>query len=30
VECELVDDVGLFITSGHVIAYDPKEVVLDN
>jgi hypothetical protein len=30
VECELVDDVGLFIASGHVIASDPKEAVLDN
>ncbi len=30
VECELVDDVGLFIASGHVISCDPKEVVLDN
>jgi hypothetical protein len=30
VECELVDDVGLFIASGHVISCDPKEVVFDN
>jgi hypothetical protein len=25
-----VDDVGLFIASGHVIAYDPREVVFNN
>jgi hypothetical protein len=25
-----VDDVGLFIVSGHVIACDPREAVLDN
>jgi hypothetical protein len=30
VECEFVDDVGLFIVSGRVIACDPREVVLDN
>jgi hypothetical protein len=30
VECELVDDVGLFVTSGHVIACDLREAVLDN
>jgi hypothetical protein len=30
VECELVDDVGLFIASGNVIVCDPREVVLDN
>jgi hypothetical protein len=30
VECELVDDVGLFVASGCVIACDPKEVVIDN
>jgi len=30
VECELMDDVGLFIVNGHVIACDPKEAVLDN
>ncbi len=29
-ECELVDDVGLFIAGGHVIACDPREVILDN
>ncbi len=30
VECDLVDDVGLFIVSGFVIACDLKEAVLDN
>ncbi len=25
-----MDDVGLFIVSGHVIACDPREAVLDN
>jgi len=30
VECELVDDVGLFVTSGHVIACDLREAILDN
>ncbi len=30
VECELMDDVGLFIVNGHVIACDPKEAVFDN
>jgi hypothetical protein len=25
-----VDDVGLFIAGGHVIACDPREVILDN
>jgi hypothetical protein len=30
VECDLVNDVGLFIASGHVIAYDPREAILDN
>ncbi len=30
VECELVDDVGLFVVSGHIIACDPREAVLDN
>jgi hypothetical protein len=30
VECELVDGVALFVASGYVIAYDPKEVVIDN
>jgi hypothetical protein len=30
VECELVDDFGLFIVNGRVIACDPREVVLDN
>jgi hypothetical protein len=30
VECEFVDDVGFFVASGHVIACDLKEVVLDN
>ncbi len=29
-ECELVDDVGLFIANSHVIACDPKEVIIDN
>ncbi len=29
-KCELVDDVGLFVASGCVIAYDPKELVFDN
>jgi hypothetical protein len=29
-ECELVDDVGVFIVTKHVIACDPNEVVLDN
>jgi hypothetical protein len=29
-ECDLVDDVGLFIVSDHVIACDPREAVLDN
>ncbi len=27
---ELVDDVGLFIASGHVIACDPRETIVDN
>jgi len=30
VECELVDDVGLFVASGNVITYDPREVVFNN
>ncbi len=30
VECELVNDVGLFVVSGHVITSDPREAVLDN
>ncbi len=30
VECELVDDVGLFVASGHVIVSDPREAILDN
>jgi hypothetical protein len=30
VECELVDDVGLFVVNGHVIACGPREVALDN
>jgi hypothetical protein len=29
-KCELVDDVGLFVASGHVTTCDPREVVLDN
>jgi hypothetical protein len=30
VECELVDDVGLFVASGYVIVSDPREAILDN
>ncbi len=30
VECELLDDVGLLIASGQVIACDPKEAIIDN
>jgi len=30
VECDLLDDGEIFIASGHVIACDPKQVVLDN
>jgi hypothetical protein len=29
VECELVDDVELFIASGNVITYDPREAIFD-
>jgi hypothetical protein len=30
VECELVDDVGLFVASGYVIPCDPRETIFDN
>ncbi len=30
VECDLLDDGGIFIANGHVITYDAKEVVLNN
>jgi hypothetical protein len=30
VECELVDDVGLFIANGCVITCDPREIIFDN
>jgi hypothetical protein len=30
VECELVDDVGLFVISGRVITSDPREAIIDN
>ncbi len=30
VECELAGDFGLFVASGHVIAYDPREAIFDN
>jgi hypothetical protein len=30
VECELVDDVGLFVTSDRVITCDPREAIIDN
>jgi hypothetical protein len=30
VECDLIDDGGIFITTGRVIACDPKEIVFDN
>lgn len=29
-ECDLIDDGGIFITTGRVIACDPKEIVFDN
>jgi hypothetical protein len=29
-ECELVDDVGVFVATRCVIACDPKEAIVDN
>jgi hypothetical protein len=29
-ECDLVDDAGVFLTKGHVVACDPQETVLDD
>jgi hypothetical protein len=30
VECDFVDDVGVYVASGCVIVYDPREALLDN
>ncbi len=29
-ECDLLDDVGVFVASGHVIAYDPRKAIFNN
>jgi len=30
VECDLVDDAGVFFAKGHVVACDPQETILDD